>query len=71
MLNEILKNHKNGIDWYKNWCKTARNKKKTSSFIYNFSQGYLLSKPEIQCITGIYISFNLGWSYSIQLDIAC
>ena len=45
-------------------------KKKTSSFIYNFLQGYLLSKPEIHCITGIYISFNLGWSYSIQLDIA-
>ena len=68
MLNEILKNH--SIGWYKTDVKQLEIKK-TSSFIYNFSQGYLLSKLEIQCITDIYIRFNLGWSYSIQFDIAC
>ena len=44
--------------------------KKLVAVFYTFSQGYLLSKLEMQYKRGNYIRFNIG-SYSIQLDIVC
>ena len=42
--------------------------KKLVAVSYIFSQGYLLSKLEMQYKRGNYIRFNTDW-YSIQLDI--
>ena len=43
---------------------------KTGSYTSNFLLEVPSSKHEIQCIAGMYFSFNFAW-YSIQLDIVC